>query len=169
MPDRIKIYLRRIPLKRTIFGLATIILVFLIVSVFLVVRPVRTVKAHRGCSDRTLMGNYGWSEFGYEPEDVPPDFWTTTALVNFDGHGKLAGSNAWLVDNAAFFSPTSAAYEGTYAVNADCTVTINYTLGAHSYIDRGVIVGVEGSEILGVEQGYETTGHVDIKKIIEPE
>jgi hypothetical protein len=44
-------------MKRTIFGLATILLVFLTVLAVLVVHPSRKVKAHRGCSSRTLMGD----------------------------------------------------------------------------------------------------------------
>ena len=59
-------------MKRTIFGLATILLVFLTVLAVLVVHPSRKVKAHRGCSDRTLMGDYGWTEFGTEFEYTPP-------------------------------------------------------------------------------------------------
>jgi hypothetical protein len=59
-------------MKRTIFGLATILVVFLTVLAVLVVHPSRKVKAHRGCSNRTLMGDYGWTEFGTEFEYTPP-------------------------------------------------------------------------------------------------
>ena len=156
-------------MKRTIFVLATVLVVSLTVLAVLLVHPVRTVKAHHGCSDSTLMGNYGWTEFGYEPEDSPPDFWTATALVNFNGHGGLSGSGAWSVDNSVFETPTNATFEGTYTVDSDCTVTMNYTIDPYSYVDHGVIVGADGNEIIGIEQGYETTGQIDMKKIMYPD
>ncbi|MGO8733155.1 MAG: hypothetical protein ACLQVM_10205 [Terriglobia bacterium] len=71
-------------MKRTIFGLATILVVFLTVFAVLAVHPSRKVKAHRGCSDRTLIGDYGWTEFGTEFEETPYSFWTYDALVHFD-------------------------------------------------------------------------------------
>jgi hypothetical protein len=169
MLDRIKIHLRRIPLKRTIFGLAILMLAFLIVSVVLVVRPVRTVKAQLPCSDSTLRGNYAWTEFGYEPENTPPEFWTANALVNFDGKGKVTWSHGWQVVNGAYVSPTNASFDGTYSVNPDCTLTISYILDTNSYVDHGVVVGAEGTEVVAVDQGPENTGQVDIKKVLAPE
>ena len=70
--DATKAYPRRMLMKRTIFGLATVLVVFLTVLAVLVVHPVRTVKAHHGCSDRTLMGDYGWTEFGSDKEYPDP-------------------------------------------------------------------------------------------------
>jgi uncharacterized membrane protein len=59
-------------MKRTIFVLASILVVLVALIAVLVVRPVRKVKAQTGCSNRTLMGNYGWTEFGTEFEYTPP-------------------------------------------------------------------------------------------------
>jgi hypothetical protein len=153
-------------MKRTIFGLVTLIAVCLTVFAVLAVHPLRTVKAHHGCSNRTLLGNYGWTEFGYEPEESPNTFWTETALVNFDGQGNFTGSNVYEVDNGAFYSlsPTSFT-SGTYNVNSNCTVSITYTWESNVYTDQGVVVGSEGSEVVASEQGPDTTGHLDIKKI----
>ena len=155
-------------MKRTIFGLATMLVVFLTILVVLVVRPSRTVKAHRGCSDRTLMGEYGWSEFGYEPELTPNDFWTATAFVNFDGQGTFSGSNVYSIDSGTPdpHNPSEMT-GGTYTVSSNCTVTITYTWEGDIYTDHGVVVGADGSEVIANEygSGHDTTGHVDIKKI----
>jgi len=164
-----KTYPRRMLMRRTIFALATILVVFLTVLAVLVVHPVRTVKAHRGCSDRTLMGNYGWQEFGneYETTSTPhPSFWTETGLVHFDGDGNFSASQGYYIENGAASGPYSAT--GTYTVESDCTVTITYTSDSSTYIDHGVIVDANGSEVIAVEYDdtvVDTTGHVDIKKM----
>jgi len=156
-------------MKRTILGLAIMLVVFLTVLVVLAVRPVRRVKAHRGCSDSTLMGNYGWTEFGYEPEGKP-DFWTSTALVHFDGHGNFAGNNVYSIDNGAPDpdSPNDLT-DGKYTVNPDCTVTITYTWEGGTYTDHGVVVGADGNEVIANEQSerHDTTGQLDMKKIAD--
>jgi hypothetical protein len=159
-------------MKRTIFGLATILVVFLTVLAVLAVRPLRTVKAHHGCSDRTLMGNYGWTEFGYEPEDTPtPNFWTSIALVHFDGNGNFTGGEGYSVDNGSpdADNGTTSITDGTYTVNSDCTIKITYTWGS-TYHDHGVVVGPDGSEVIADEYGPDsgsdmTTGHVNMKKV----
>ena len=157
-------------MKRIIFGLATILVVFLTVLAVLVVRPLRTVKAQHGCSDRTLMGNYGWTEFGYEPEEDPADFWTAVGLVHFDGNGHFTGSKIYEIDNGVPDpNNPSSDIDGAYTVKSDCTITITYTWTSDSaaYTDHGVVVGANGSEVIAAEQGSnsDTTGHVDIKKI----
>jgi hypothetical protein len=157
-------------MKRTIFGLATILVVFLTVLALLVVHPVRTVKAHHGCSDRTLMGNYGWTEFGYEPEEDPVDFWTAVGLVHFDGNGHFTGTDIYSIDSGTPDpdNPTSDT-DGTYTINSNCTITITYTWESATYTDHGVVVGADGSEVIADEygSGSDTTGHVDIKKIAD--
>ncbi|MGB7592669.1 MAG: hypothetical protein WBO19_15650 [Terriglobia bacterium] len=158
-------------MKRTIFGLATVLVVFLTVLAVLVVHPLRTVKAHHGCSDRTLMGDYGWTEFGSDKEDTPTPtyFWTVTALVHFDGNGHFSASDVWEVDDGVSSGPLTGA--GTYTVNSNCTMTITYTTGDVTWSDNGVIVDANGGEIIASEYGPAppsedaTTGHVDIKKI----
>ena len=155
-------------MKRTTFALATIVVVLSIVSVVLLVHPMRTVKAHPGCSDRTLTGNYAWAEFGYQPEDIPPDFWATTALVNFNGQGSFTASAGYEVDNAVY-DATNVSFDGSYTVHSNCTVTLTYTYDAHPFESYGVIVGPDAAEITGVDGGYETTGQMDLKKVTYPE
>ena len=156
-------------MKRTIFGLATILLVFLTVLAVLVVHPSRKVKAHRGCSNRTLMGDYGWTDFGTEFEYTPPEFWTDVGLVHFDGNGVFTGSNIYDIENGVP-DPTNgtASVSGTYTVNSDCTVKLTYTWAGHTFSDHGVVGGANGSEVIADEYDETTsdiTGHLDIKKI----
>ena len=154
-------------MKRTIFGLATILVVFLTVLAVLAVRPLRTVKAHHGCSDRTLMGNYGWTEFGYEPEGAP-DFWTAAGLVHFDGNGHFSSNDIYSIDNGTPDpNNPSSDTDGTYTVNSDCTIAITYTWESGTYTDHGVVVGADGSEVIANEYSgsNDTTGQVDIKKV----
>jgi hypothetical protein len=160
-------------MKRTIFGLATILVVFLTVLAVLVVHPSRKVKAHRGCSNRTLMGDYGWTEFGTEFEYTPPQFWTFVGLGHFDGNGNFTGSEGYYIVNGvpdADNGTTSAT--GTYTVNSNCTVSITYTSGSDTYTDHGVIVDANGSEVIADEYGPQTgpdmtTAHLDMKKVAE--
>jgi hypothetical protein len=158
-------------MKRTIFVLASILVVFAALLAVLVVRPVRTVKAQTGCSNRTLMGNYGWTEFGYDPEDTPASFWTGVELVHFDGNGSFSGSQTYYIENGVP-DPTNgtASISGTYTVNPDCAIQITYTWEGDTYYDHGLIVDAIGGEVIADEYGPQsgpnmTTGHVDIKKI----
>ena len=156
-------------MKRTIFGLATILVVLLAVLAVLVVHPSRKVKAHRGCSSRTLMGDYGWSEFGYDPEDSPTSFWTGAELVHFDGNESFSASETYYIENGVP-DPNNGngSVSGTYTVKSDCTVKLTYTLGGDTYSDHGVVVGANGSEVIADEYDETTsdiTGHLDIKKI----
>jgi len=161
-------------MKRTIFGLATILVVFLTVLAVLVVHPLRTVKAHHGCSDRTLMGDYGWTEFGTEFEYSPPEFWTQVGLVHFDGNGSFTGSELYGIENGLPdpLNGTTSITGGTYTVKPDCTVKITYTWESDTYYDHGVVVDANGSEVIAAEYGPDTgpdmtTGHVDIKKVAD--
>ena len=160
-------------MKRTILGLASILVVCLTVLAVLVVHPIRRVKANHGCWDGMLRGNYEWTEFGSEPNEATPSFWTQTALVNFDGNGNFYGSKIYYVENGAFFGPSSSpptgTESGTYSVYSDCTVYITYhwPWAGQTYYDNGAVVDANGSEVVAEESssGADTTGHVDIKKI----
>jgi hypothetical protein len=115
------------------------------------------------------MGDYGWSEFGYDPEDSPASFWTGVELVHFDGNESFSASETYYIANGVP-DPTNgtASVSGTYTVNSDCTVKLTYTWAGHTYSDHGVVVGANGSEVIADEYDETTsdiTGHLDIKKI----
>jgi hypothetical protein len=115
------------------------------------------------------MGDYGWTEFGTEFESTStphPSFWTEAGLVHFDGNGNFSASEVYDVENGVVSGPFSAT--GTYAVESDCTICINYTSEGDTYIDHGVVVDANGSEVIADEYDstvVDTTGHVDVKKI----
>jgi hypothetical protein len=158
-------------MKRTIFVIASVLVVIAALIAVLVVRPVRTVKAQTGCSNRTLMGNYGWTESGTEFEYSPPQFWTQVALVHFDGNGIFTASEAYeILNGVASPDNGTGSASGTYTVNPNCTIQITYTYGEDTYYDHGLIVDAVGGEVIANEYGPQegpdmTTGQVDIKKI----
>jgi hypothetical protein len=156
-------------MKRMIFGLATLAIVFVAVLAVVGAHPVRKVKAYPGCSDSMLRGNYGWTEFGQEPESSD-EFWTTTALVQFDGRGNFSANNIYYTQNGAPDPENpSTASAGSYSVKPNCTVTITYDWEGETYTDHGVVVGADASEVLANEESSEsdTTGHVDLKKVAD--
>ena len=133
-------------MKRTIFVLASILVVLVALIAVLVVRPVRKVKAQTGCSNRTLMGNYGWTEFGTEFEYTPPQFWTFVGLGHFDGNGNFTGSEGYyIVNGVPDPNNGTASATGTYTVNPDCTIKITYTSESDTYTNHGVVVDANGS------------------------
>ena len=164
-------------MKRTILGLATILVVLLTVLAVLVVHPTRRVKASVGCTASTLSGPYGWSEFGLEPEDarplhwppIPPSFWTESALVDFTPTsataGTFTGSDVSYIENGK--PQTSGFTGGNYTVESDCSVTMTYTWDSVTYTDHGIIVG---NEVIATEQdsSNDTTGHVVLKQVVPP-
>ena len=154
-------------MKRAVLGLATIFIVFLSVFAVFLGRPLHTAKASRGCSNRTVMGNYGWSEFGMEPETKGTPFWTMAGLAYFDGNENFTGTQGYMVTNGVPTPP--GATTGTYHVDSDCTITITYDFESETYTDHGVVVGPNGSEIMAVESssGSDTTGKVDLKRLAD--
>jgi hypothetical protein len=163
-------------MKRTIFALSTVLVVFVAVFAVLVVRPVRKVKATpTPCStlNGTLEGYYGWTEFGLEPESFRIPFWTQVGLAYFDGSGNFSESNIYYIENGVPDSGNPGSVTGgTYTVSSDCTMTITYSWGGETYYDNGVVVA-GGSEVIADEYGPPrgrdmTTGHVEIKKVMGP-
>ena len=156
-------------MKRTIWAVTTLLIVFATLLTVLLVRPLGTVKAHRGCSNRTLVGDYGWTEFGLEAETTGAPFWTQTGLVHFDGTGTFSGRNINYVESGTASGPSTET--GTYSVDSNCTVSITYTWNSDTYTDNGVVVGTNGSEVVASEYSSEsdTTGHVDIKRVTDGE
>ena len=158
-------------MKRTIFGLATILVVFLTVFAVLVVHPLRTVKAHHGCSVATLHGNYGVVGSGFFT--VGPGTWMPanfSVLVDFDGKGGFSGSSFDIVDAGFEYIPDS--FTGsTYTVNPDCTCTLTipgpYGPFTTAITLNGIVVDTGGDEVVGswYETHESTSGSFDMKKV----
>jgi len=154
-------------MKRTIFALATILVVFVAVFAALVLRPVPKVKAHRGCSNRTLMGNYGFNGFGFNSGEPA----TLEGLLNFDGNGNLSGSSFYAVVNGTPDPGNPNSFTGaTYTVNSDCTMTANgISMFSATVTAYGVVVG--GSEITGdlLSSNSNTTATFHAERVQGPE
>jgi hypothetical protein len=86
--------------------------------------------SERGCSDATLIGDYGFTIQGYQPN---PDGTTSplkgVAITHFDGAGKLTQRDFVVIagtplpgdgDSQTGFQ-FSSGETGTYTVNPDCT------------------------------------------------
>jgi hypothetical protein len=170
-------------MKRTIFVLLTILVVFVIVLAVLVVHPVRTVKAQRhGCSNRTLFGDYGGTISGtiQGPTGGPV---TMVGLLHFDGDEGLSGSegyqtvpNASAPHNFINSGPGTSWTGGTYEVLSTCSFTATIP-GTPPATLQGVVVNADGSEVIGemftastVTPGVGNPGNAgmgifDIKKV----
>jgi hypothetical protein len=81
-------------MKRTIFVLLTILVVFVALFAVLVLRPLAKVKASKGCSNRTLHGNYGLTARGF---DLLYNA-SFSMLATFDGKGGLTGGGFNIVE-----------------------------------------------------------------------
>jgi hypothetical protein len=70
----------------------------------------------RSCSQATVTGNYGYTANGSLIGIGPV---AATGISKFDGHGKVSGSQTRSVNGDI----AEETFQGTYSVNADCTVT----------------------------------------------
>jgi len=132
-------------MKRTIFALASVLVVFLIVFAVLALRPVSKVKAQHGCSNRTLFGVYGVTTSSAHQNGGNE---TTSALLHFDGNGGLSFTENWDLNRYTSSGPASAT-GGTYEVNSDCSMTFTSPPPAPFTYGYGTIVA-NGTEAFGV-------------------
>jgi hypothetical protein len=115
-------------MKRTIFVLLALLVVFVAVFSVLVLRPVAKVKATTGCSNATLIGNYGLVAQGFynNPGEPPPYFvpGNFSMLATFNGKGAFTANNLNIVVGGGLTegSPFSN-IKGTYTCLPNCTCT----------------------------------------------
>ncbi len=154
-------------MKRTIFALSAMLVVFVGVFTALVLRPVAKVKAdHHGCSDATLSGNYALVAAGFVKE-YDSSF---SMLATFDGKGGLTGSSFNIVYAVAPSGPFTFTTGGSYTVSSDCTCTLTIPAEGHFTVGvtlNGIVVGTGGDEVAGTWYGDETTGTFDAKRVAE--
>ncbi len=99
------------------------------------------------CSNATLQGSFGYTSTGtLLPSYVPPPYAGPFAEVGrqtFDGKGKTDATGT-LSANGNIFSKVT--FEGTYAVNPDCTgtMTLSSSLGV-SHAD--FVIDDDGTEL----------------------
>ena len=117
---------------------------------------------HRGCSNATLRGDYGFTVDGQILAGPFPGILRAIGVAHYDGDGEST-----IVDFATINGiPTGADWRsgtGTYDINADCTGTaqLNFTDGSPSLHLRLVVVD-SGREVRSIVEG-NATGSVGIK------
>ena len=75
------------------------------------------------CSDRTLLGSYGFNIDGQiQPPAGPPLLLRAVAMTTFDGAGNLSQVDHATLNGVPRWMGWRHA-TGTYAINADCTGT----------------------------------------------
>ena len=155
-------------MKRTIFALATILVVFVAAFAVLVLRPLPKVKAHRGCSNATLRGNYGLTAFGFYGTSSPWSPSSVVGQVTFDGNEYLSGSLS-LVGGGKIYG--SEPFSGvTYTVTSACAFTTGEIdlQGTNVTLNGTVVDAIDGSEVITdmeAPTAQSTTLTVDMKKV----
>jgi hypothetical protein len=161
-------------MKRTIFVLATVLVVFVAVFAVLALRPVTKVKAgSMGCSAKTLKGNYGLTGRGISGDTY---FVSFSMIATFNGTGDYTGSE---------FNTTWSGIPGTsepytipstsYSVNPDCSCS--WTIPADSYnyeisyaiTLNGIAVDTGGDEVVGTwyDNGDDISGTFHAKRVAQ--
>lgn len=100
----------------------------------------------RGCSDRTLQGNYGFAVEGtlLAAPDVTLQGRGVT-MTHFDGRGNLTQVDSLLINGSPIsdWSPVT----GTYHVDANCTGTMNLLPISGGFVNLRIVVVRHGKEI----------------------
>jgi hypothetical protein len=163
-------------MKRTIFVLATVLVVFVAVFAVLVLRPVAKVEPTTGCSNATLIGNYGLVAQGFYNgpdyyEFVPANF---SMLATFNGRGAFTGNYLNIVVKGSL-DPDSPfmGVTGTYTClpNCTCTWTIPNTPTANPWdaaiTGMGIALDTGGDEFSGnlLSANPNITGTFDAKRV----
>jgi hypothetical protein len=169
-------------MKRTVLVLSTMLVVCVAVFAMLVLRPVRKVKAGRGCADASLDGNYALVMPGYYYVSSDQYLYELdySMLATFDGQGHFSGSSPNGVELGTALPGSGTSFTGaTYTVNQDCTVTITIPAGLNlafffdSQVDfNGVLGDTGGDEVTGTAyystaSGNSWAGTFDAQKLEE--
>ena len=156
-------------MKRTIFVLATMLVVVATLFAVLVLRPVRTVKAHNHCSARTLKGNYGFTAFGGYGTTSPFSPASAVGIVTFDGEGNLSGADIYTTVGGTVVQSNQTFSGATYSVSSTCafSATDVSLFGATVTFNGSVLDAEAGSEVVtDVESNLtNVTGTADLKKV----
>jgi len=163
-------------MKRTIYMLSTLLVVFVAAFMVFGVRPAQKVRASQGCSNLSLHGNYQLVMEGSNEGILTSYPWDFSMLANFDGTtgadelGGFSGSSVVGVYNGEPYYYGSFT-GGVYIVFSDCSVGIYFPSGLAVFDDYQVhlagVISADG-EALGI--GYSSfdfpwTGSFDATKV----
>ena len=134
-------------MKRTIAPTA-LVTVFATVFVLGIV-PRAQADEHRGCSNATLQGSFGFTSVGTQLA-LPAPFagpFTEIGRQTFDGRGATDGT-ATLSANGNIRNVT---FDGTYAVNPDCTGSMAlFVLPFGSTVNLDFVIDDDGAELRAI-------------------
>ena len=156
-------------MKRTIFVLSTMLVVFVAVFAVLVLRPVRKVKALTNCPDLdgTLSSSYGL----VAPGNHDSTGWNLSMLASFNGSGTFTGSHVSAVRGGDAVPGSDGSFSGgAYSVGSDCKFTANTEdLEVFGYSEmhlEGIVVR-GGNEVIGTWYSRDDhSGTFDAKNVI---
>ena len=137
-------------MKRTIAP-TTLVIVFATVFV-LGMLPRAEAGEHRGCSNASLQGSFGFTNTGTNIA-LPPPLAGPIAQIGrqtFDGRGNTHGT-ATLSANGNIFRVT---VQGTYVVNPDCTGSMTFYIspfGTRATAD--FVIDDDGAELRAIVTG----------------
>jgi len=155
-------------MKRTIFALTTIFVVFATVLAAIVIRPIPKVKAQRGCSNGTLRGAYALTGSGFYGSASPWSPSTVVGQVTFDGNEYLNGTLSLVGGGHIYGSETFSGVK--YTVDPTCAITTGeIDLQGTSVTLNGTVIGpIGGNEVITDMESptaQATTLTVDMKKL----
>ena len=142
-------------MKRTIAP-TTLIVVFAAVFV-LGVLPRAQADEHRGCSEASLQGSFGFTSTGTLLALPPPSAgpFAEIGRQTFDGNGNT-DATATLSANGNIKRVT---VQGTYEVNPDCTGSMRLVVFPfNSTVDLDFVIDDDGAELRAIVTG---TGSVE--------
>jgi hypothetical protein len=122
------------------------------------------VHADRGCSNATLLGNYGFTFQGFDipgadGQQVP---FAGAGVLGFNGAGNASISfSATALGGVISLGGTGT---GPYTVNSDCSGTITFTTGDAAGETLAMEVVGGGREMLGIATLNTQTITFDAKK-----
>ena len=140
-------------MKRTI---APATLVLAVVAVFVLgVRPRAQADEHRGCSNASLQGSFGFTSMGTLLA-LPAPFagpFGEIGRQTFDGQGNTGG-NATFSANGNIRRVT---FQGAYVVNPDCTGSMTlYVSPIGATVPLDFVIDDDGTELRAITTGNVT-------------
>jgi hypothetical protein len=131
-------------MKRTIAP-PTLVIAFATVFV-LCILPRAQADEHRGCSNASLQGSFGFTNTGTNIA-LPPPLAGPIAQIgrqSFDGRGHTHGTGT-LSANGNILSVTA---RGTYVVNPDCTGSLTLFVSPFgSTVNADFVIDDDGAEV----------------------
>jgi hypothetical protein len=123
----------------------------------------RESQGRLACSNRMLMGHYGFSIEGTILAGTPnASLLRGVAMTHFDGHGNLNQVD-FTTRNGAPLTPDWRPAAGTYEINPDCTGTAQVVQGDGTpTVNLRLVVVDRGREVRTIVVG-NATGSVGIR------